>query len=134
MLWCFARGTADLFKLSGDLTTPKLCCFGSDCQTSKTRAAGYSDKARAARAKCSLAGLTTDRRETSREEPRSMVTFFSCCFNIKALEKSCKRPGCPDQGPSRGQGWWNELKSGGATFEFSFTMLSRRRFAPPRSH
>ena len=32
------------------------------------------------------------------------------------------------------KGWRNELKPGGATFEFSFTMLSRRRFAPPRSH
>ena len=32
------------------------------------------------------------------------------------------------------QGWRNELKPEGATFEFSFTMLSRRRFAPPRSH
>ena len=32
------------------------------------------------------------------------------------------------------QGWRNELKPGGATFEFSFTMLSRQRFAPPRSH
>ena len=32
------------------------------------------------------------------------------------------------------QGWRNQLKPGGATFECSFTMLSRRRFAPPRSH
>ena len=32
------------------------------------------------------------------------------------------------------QGWRKELKPGGATFEFSSTMLSRRRFAPPRSH
>ena len=32
------------------------------------------------------------------------------------------------------QAWRNELKPGGATFEFSFAMLSRWRFAPPRSH
>ena len=32
------------------------------------------------------------------------------------------------------QGWRNEFKPGGATFEFLFTMLFRRRFAPPRSH
>ena len=36
--------------------------------------------------------------------------------------------------PIISQGWRKELKPGGAIFEFPFTKLSRRRFAPPRSH
>ena len=37
------------------------------------------------------------------------------------------------QGLIRGGGMSSNL-GGGGTFEFSFTMLSRWRFAPPRSH
>ena len=89
-------------------------------------------------------GVQQQKRSCRREKPKMSFVFFVlfCSFSKSTFLCPIWSKMCPQKRTKKimilvffdlYQGWRNDLKPGGATFEFSFTMLTRRRFAPPRS-